>query len=142
MVKPDKVRTAITKDIDLIKRMNNQCFDGYDVDETVTGVFFVTTVNGKPAGFASVRRVSPTAYELTRAGVLSGHRGRGIQCRLIRARIKWAKRNDVEVLLTYTTLDNFESMSNLLKCGFRFHTPEMEWAGSGVMYFRKEISSL
>ena len=134
------IRIRETKDVALITRMNKQCFDGYDVFETVTGVFFVATVDGKPAGFASVRRMNDGVYELTRAGVVPKHRRKGIQRKLIQARIRWAKRNNVDVLVTYTRLDNFASMSNLLKCGFKFHAPEVPWEGTGLMYFRKEIT--
>lgn len=51
--------------------------------------------------------VSPTA------------RGRGIQSRLIKARIAWARRQGAETLHTYASVENLPSIISLLKCGFR-----------------------
>jgi len=50
--------------------------------------------------------------------VRSGCRGNGIQCKLIRARTWWARRQGALSLQTYAHKDNVASLISLLKCGF------------------------
>lgn len=76
---------------------------------------------------------------LSRAGVFPWLSGRGLQRRMIRTRIKWAKKIGARYVVTYTTYDNHLSICNLIKCGFRFYVPEWKWAGPGVHYFMYEI---
>jgi len=51
--------------------------------------------------------------------VRPGHRGNGVQAKLIRARTWWAKRQGAVSLQTYTHKDNVASLISLLKCGFK-----------------------
>ena len=50
--------------------------------------------------------------------VQPGHRGNGVQSKLIRSRIWWAKRKGALSLQTYAHKDNVASLISLLKCGF------------------------
>jgi GNAT superfamily N-acetyltransferase len=45
-------------------------------------------------------------------------RGRGIQRRLIKARVAWAKRQGLRRVSTYAHVRNSYSLCNLLRCGF------------------------
>ena len=69
-----------------------------------------------------------------RAWVQKSWRGRGLQMKLIKARLKAAKGFKV---ITYTTVDNIPSANNLIKCGFTLYTPEYQYAGPNMLYFRK-----
>lgn len=52
--------------------------------------------------------------------VVSPHaRGRGLQQRLIRARVAWARKQGAQTLETYASIENTASLVSLLKCGFR-----------------------
>lgn len=66
------------------------------------------------------------------------YRGRGIQRKLIRARLAWAKRHGYTCASTYTLKDNYPSMSNLIKCGFMFYDPHSEYT-KNWFYFKKNI---
>lgn len=65
----------------------------------------------------------------------------GLQRRLIRYRLQWAKRQGAVYAVTYTLLHNYPSIANLLKCGFRFAREPRDWAGvgNGVHYFEKAL---
>lgn len=77
-----------------------------------------------PIGFAMLKpsfRWQKTGY-LARAGVLTDHRGHGLQLRLIRARIKLARTLGYEWLIS-ETIDNPQSANNLVSAGFRAWHP-------------------
>lgn len=67
--------------------------------------------------------------------------GAGLQRRLIRHRLRWAKRQGAIYAVTYTLLHNYPSIANLLKCGFRFAREPCGWYGVGenVHYFEKQL---
>lgn len=56
--------------------------------------------------------------ELTFCVISTSARGRGLQKRLIRARVAWARKIGAVSLETYASLDNRASLISLLKCGF------------------------
>lgn len=66
---------------------------------------------------------------------------RGLQRRLIRYRLQWAKRQGAIYAVTYTLLHNYPSIANLLKCGFQFAREPRGWVGVGsdVHYFEKQL---
>jgi RimJ/RimL family protein N-acetyltransferase len=71
-----------------------------------------------------------------RAWVRSDFRGKGIQKKMIKARIKSAKHNS-NAIVTYVTNDNPASANSLIACGFRIFTPAYQYAGKDKIYFRK-----
>lgn len=73
-----------------------------------------------------------------RAWVHAEYRGQGIQRRMIKIRIKAARRA-CETVITYTTADNYPSANNLIKCGFLLYHPAYNYAGTEMIYFRKVI---
>lgn len=46
-------------------------------------------------------------------------RGKGLQQRLIRSRVAWARKHGAQSLETYASTDNLPSLISLMKCGFR-----------------------
>lgn len=91
--------------------------------------------DGVPVAYAGMRvqawRDDPTPgagreivrVKFTRCGVLPGHRGLGLQRKLIRARLEWCRRRAVSsgahiTVDTYTSVDNEHSQRNLEACGF------------------------
>lgn len=95
-----------------------------------------------PRGFCTVQALKgcdeATAY-MTRAGILPGVRGARLQRRMLRARERWAKEQECRVAITYATYDNWPSIANLLKSGYRFYRPLWNWGGEGVHYFWKPL---
>lgn len=95
---------------------------------------------GKPVGFCSaIYWPSRNAVFLSRAAVTVAARGTGLQRRMIRTRVAWARKQGAKRVVTYTSLKNYESMINLLKCGFRFYYPESMWCGENYHYFELKL---
>ena len=76
---------------------------------------------------------------MIRSGVLSKHRGQGLQKRLIKARIAMARRHGYQEIVTYVLDWNLASANSLIACGFRLYNPESKYAGSKAFYFRKNL---
>lgn len=73
-----------------------------------------------------------------RAWVRKDYRGKGIQKRLIKIRMKSAKKI-THVILTYTMIDNYASINSLISCGFKIYEPEYKYISGNVLYFRYDF---
>ena len=89
------------------------------------------------AGLVSSVRWLHTGY-LCRAGVLSSHRGQGVQKRLIRARVRQARALGWKWLIT-DTHDNPASSNSLIACGFKLYEPSKPWGAIGTLYWRLNL---
>lgn len=92
-----------------------------------------------PIGFCIARLQGNGTIFLSRAGVLPGDTGNGLQRRMIRARVQWAIEGGGWRIVTYATYDNHASICNLLRSGFRFYNPLSRWGGPDVHYFRRDV---
>lgn len=74
-----------------------------------------------PVALAAGRseRADPTTYFLSTCFVRPESRGAGIQKRLIRARIRFARKQSYLRCWTYTATFSIASMRSLIACGFR-----------------------
>lgn len=130
------------KKLNLVMLLDAQIFD-YDQDSPVTlegAHWWVAFDDGKPVAFAGVKITIRDRFAyFCRAGVLPSHRGRGLQARLIRARVAWAKKQGIKQAITDTVIDNAPSSNNLIKCGFKLYTPESKWCGSQALYWSRKL---
>lgn len=129
------------KKINLVALLDAQVFD-YEQDSPVAleGVhWWVAFDKETPVAYAGVKITSERVAFLCRAGVLPSHRGKGLQAKLIRVRVAWAKRQGVKQVITYTVLDNPASSNNLIRCGFRLYTPEWKWVGNEALYWSRNL---
>lgn len=92
-------------------------------------------------GYAGARAPAewPGVYFLSRAGVLEEARGKGLQRRLVRARVARARRLGCHSCITYTSPDNAPSMRTLIACGFKPYVPEPAYVGASYVYWRKAL---
>jgi len=90
-------------------------------------------------GYATARPMGDILY-LNSASILRPYRGLGIHRKLIQARVRYAKRQGMSTVITYTAYDNCASINNLIACGFKTFRPEYEWVGSEYIYWRKSCS--
>lgn len=91
-----------------------------------------------PIAFCSLhpsQRFGNAGY-FSRAGVLPSHRGFGLQKRLIRVRLREAKRLGYNVVYSDTT-DNPASANSLIRCGFHTYSPASPYSYSTSIYWRK-----
>lgn len=85
--------------------------------------FWVATRGSELLGFASAL-VTGDMLELTRCAVVSSMHGKGMQRRLIAVREAYARRQGCAGVATYTTRDNWSSITNLVRAGYRFCTDQ------------------
>jgi GNAT superfamily N-acetyltransferase len=97
--------------------------------------------SGEPVGFAGMRpaTTAQNSVYFSRCGVLSGHRGQGLQKRLLRARAAYARSLGMSAVIT-TTFENPPSANNLIRAGFRQYQPEAPWGQPGTCYWRLTLA--
>lgn len=99
--------------------------------------YWVLRENGKTVAFCSaVLWGERKAVFLSRAAVVKSAQRKGLHKLMIATRVKWAWGQGVGRVVTYTTLQNYPSMINLLDSGFRFYQPDEPWVGKRVHYFQ------
>jgi GNAT superfamily N-acetyltransferase len=105
------------------------------------GWWWIAYCDGRLAGFAAMMQSSkiPEAVYLARAGTLEAFRGRGLQKKLIRERLKFAKDLGMTQAITDTT-DNVASANALIATGFRLFDPDDPWGLPNTLYWRKSIA--
>jgi GNAT superfamily N-acetyltransferase len=142
-----KIKIDLIDDVELARDMHTLAFP-YDDWVGDDHTFWVAHDGAKSRalrgiyGFASaILREEKGYVYLSRSAVIKAAHGLGIQRKLIAARVAWGKAQGAHTALTYTTLKNYESIVNLLKCGFRFDHPKIPYAGRSrrVHYFVKSL---
>ena len=105
------------------------------------GWWWIAYCDGRLAGFAAMMQSSktPEAVYLARAGTLEAFRGRGLQKKLIRERLKFAKDLGMTQAITDTT-DNVASANALIATGFRMFEPDDPWGLPNTLYWRKSFA--
>ena len=115
-------------------------FDGAPVPEFDHGHWWLAHCETEPAAFAGI---IPAIYVrnagyFCRVGVLKKHRGEGLQLRLMRALEARARLNGWCSVISDTT-DNVSSANNFIRAGYRLYQPQVPWAWSNTLYWRKLI---
>ena len=135
------MRCEMTEDYDAIEEMDRICFPLDDqYAEFVNCEWWIVYVDGHEAAYAGAKVWEPDncAY-FCRAGVLPEFRGRGIQRKMIDARLRWAKKEGCEGVYTYTMPWNAQSSNNLIESGFRVFIPGVFWGGEGALYWYRDL---
>jgi predicted GNAT family acetyltransferase len=135
------MRTVIVKDWRQIAAADGECFPADEPPKFDDGTVWIALVEqGKLCAYAGIKALGSDVWYLNRAGVKRQYRGKGLQCRLIKARLKLAKRMGAKLAITYTILGNADSSNNLIRCGFKIYEPQYAWAGkTQSIYWRKEL---
>lgn len=125
------------KDFSLIRSLDRQCFPE-DSPPRGDGWWWVVWAEDLPVAYAGLvrSRQYPDVGYLCRAGVAESHRGRGLQRRLIRVRLKKAKQLGMVAVVT-DTRQNPASANNLIHCGFRIYQPSNPWSFKDAIYWAK-----
>lgn len=125
----------------LLVRMQVECLPGDRPLAARDGDWWICyTEAGTPVGFCALKssvRWAETGY-LSRAGVLPGHRGKGLQKRLIRVRIARARQLGWKWLLSDTS-ENPASANSLIACGFRMYEPRDPYGLETSLYWRLKL---
>lgn len=124
-----------------IKDLHDDTFgDEAPAVDTSHGDWWMAYADRIPVAFAGL---TPSLGEagagyLCRSGVLLGHRGHGLQRRLIRCRERLARSRGWLALRTDTT-NNPSSSNNLIRCGYRIFAPSFTWGFNNTIYWRKDL---
>lgn len=120
----------------VVRLLSSENIDSVDYSEDI---LWVVKRGSKSIGMCSLKPLpAEDSVFFSFSFIDPEHRGKGLQRKLIRARLEWARRHGYACALTYTWENNYPSMSNLIKCGFRFYTPHTKYAGK-AFYFKKDI---
>lgn len=137
-------RLQQSSDFESILKLDRRIFpadDPFEINEL--GAYWILHHRGRKVGFCALHPLvrEPSVCFLARAGVLKTHQGKGMQKRMISTRVSYAKVQDFSHVLTYASLDNYPSLTNLIKSNFKLYDPAYKWAGRDVMYFIQDIRS-
>jgi GNAT superfamily N-acetyltransferase len=121
-----------------ISGLDHICFPGDAPYNPVGSLWWVITSEGKDVAFAGIKPLKEGYGFLCRAGVLKSHQGQGLHRRLLRVRLRAAKRLGMKGVITYTVSTNPKSMNNLIKAGLTLYNPAYRYAGD-VLYWRKDF---
>ena len=124
-----------------IRFLQKECLPLDTVLSPKVGWWWIAYCDGRLAGFAAMMQSSktPEAVYLARAGTLEAFRGRGLQKKLIRERLKFAKDLGMTQAITDTT-DNVASANALIATGFRMFDPDDPWGLPNTLYWRKSFA--
>lgn len=136
------IRIKRTQDIVTVFRLHWELFPGDLWEYNGETACWLMYDDDEPIGFATADLIDGDTVFLSRAGVVPGSQGNGLQKKLIRVREKWAKKQGASFLITYTTLQNYPTLINLLRTGYKFYSPEYPWVGNDVHYYIKELPSV
>lgn len=132
-----KISLRQTDDVEEIRELHALAFAGSPWPGDDHTFWIARDETGKAVGFCSVVYWAARACAfLSRAAVVKEASGQGLQRRMIRARLRWAKAQGIKRAITYTELRNSKSLVNLLRCGFRFYTPQLAYVGDEYHYLQ------
>ncbi len=115
-------------------------FDSAAVPGFGWGSWWIAYCEADAVAFAGVL---PSTHALNsgyfcRVGVLRPHWGNGLQLRLMRAMEAQARRNGWDSIVSDTTA-NHVSANNFIRAGYRLYDPEVPWAWTHTLYWRKSL---
>lgn len=128
---------------ELLTQLQLTCFKYVVVNPSKEdSIWWLMYHEGEPIGFASI---SPSntypniGVYLSSAGIIPKYRGFGLQKKLIRVRLRYAKALGKKWAISETVL-NPQSANNLIACGFRSFQPEKPWSYKDAHYWRKKLN--
>lgn len=137
---------AMDEDVrDDIAYLDKLCFAPNDakIDFETPTAWWMVYDKDQPVAYGGVRRSAQWldwGY-LCRAGVDPKYRGHGLQRKLIRLRVKFARQRGWDGLITDTSCDNIRSSNNLIAEGFKLFRPLEPWSFSTSLYWMKALEA-
>ena len=129
-----------TEILQTLKNLHGATFPGTPEPDYLDCWWWLVYSGATPVGFAGMgpsARWERTGY-FNRAGVTYLFQGKGIQKRLIKTRMAWARK------LNYThvvsdTRENPASANSLIKCGFKIYEPRYPWGFKESLYWIRKL---
>jgi GNAT superfamily N-acetyltransferase len=126
-----------TEHFETLAAIHTLTLPGDDHPDYEQGWWWIVFEGKEAVGFAGSRYAGTEANAVyfARCGVLAGHRGHGLQRRLLTTRIRHARTVNAKAVIT-TTYENPASGNNLIRAGFRLYQPVKPWGCDGTNYWR------
>jgi GNAT superfamily N-acetyltransferase len=136
---PENLHPDIEK---VILELDRRCFPSDGAVEADDACYWwVVWDDGKPIAFAGMRpcqlKSNLGLAALTRCGVTKDYRGQGIQKRLLRARVAYARRLGLRQVVGYVKNWNLASANSLIGCGFKLYGGT--WGGKESLHFYRDL---
>lgn len=128
-----------TYDVGLVKLLQKEILPDDYFNHQEENQYWIAYYGEEVAGFCVAKNIKRGIVFLSLSGVLPEFRGKGIQTRMIKVRLWWARKIKANYAITYTMKDNFASSNNLIKCDFALYDPEYAWVGREMLYWIKKI---
>lgn len=124
----------------ILTTLQKECLPGDRLYFPENAVWWLMDHGPLHVGFASA---TPSLQHekgiyLSRSGILPAYRGKGLQKRLIRTRLAWARKAGYKLAVSDTT-DNGPSANNLIACGFKVYTPPVQYAYARTIYWKRRL---
>lgn len=142
-----RITQAGAADVDAIRTLQRVCLPGEILVDPAKDAWWIgRDERGVAVCFAGARVYrahDEHALLLTSAGVIPSARGKGLQRRLIAARLRYAQQLAIPYVWTYTATSNRPSSNNLIRSGFTLWKPTT-WAGESTdsdawLYWSKRL---
>ncbi len=128
---------------DVIEHLHTDLFGGGKaaVPDLTEGYWWIAYDGDVAVGFAGLVHSPhyPKSGYLCRAGVSERAQGRGLQKRLIRARLSKARRLGWPWVQSDTHSRNPASANSLIACRFKMFVPEKKWGGRDHVYWQRRL---
>lgn len=123
-----------------LEALEGECFEQAPRNLFSRGIWWIAYDGTTPVGYCGIRQSSQwdNVGYMNRAGVTEHARGMGLQKRLIKVRVAYAKRQGWICVITDTT-KNPASANSLIGCGFRMYEPQRPWSYRDACYWRKYL---
>lgn len=132
------VRQSVAWDACLL--MQEVCLPG---DQRITDsgdrYLWLAKRDGKPCGFLILQDIGDDAVYVELVGVLPEATGQGLQRKLMRVALRWARKAGAKLAISYTAHWNHASSNNFVADGWRLYTPEYRWGWADGLYWRKSL---
>ena len=127
------------KHLDTLVWLHRHCFPADEMPDWSLGTWWITWEDGKPIAFIGLEPVkswSKTIY-ISRVGVVTSFRGRGLQAFLMK-KVCLAAKGIYERVIS-STCENPASANSFIKCKFKTYLPQIPWGAAGTVYWIKEL---
>lgn len=122
----------------VIRGLHKRIFPTDDFPDETT-VDWVVLDGDTAVGFCMMAEESKEIGYMVRAGIFSTYWGAGLHKRMIRTREMFARKIGMNIMITYTKIDNIQSSANLQKAGYQLYIPEKRYADFDCLYWRKKL---
>lgn len=123
------VRIRRTDDLQAVHELDRRIFHGdkpsLDQGEAIAHEWWIAEAGDDPVGFIGLR-IGSAGASIERVGVLPEARGGGLQKRLCRVAMRYARRNGIRRVFTYVMASNIPSLRSLLAVGLKPHGSWLE----------------